>query len=138
MALYQYTTDDDSDSFERTFPIGTAPRTIAHAGRTYFLDFRVNNTKPKEQKCTGSVVISNALGVHPSQIPEAREFDRRHNLKGVEYLKDGSVRIEGRAARKAYCEAHGFYDRNGGYGDPQRKGRAYHGLPELPKPRFRR
>jgi hypothetical protein len=90
------------------------------------------------QSCNTSVVISEAMGIHPSQIPEALEYDRRHGLKGVEYLPDGRVKISGRAARKAYAEAHGFYDRNGGYGDPQKKGRAYHDLPELPKPRFAR
>jgi len=46
--------------------------------------------------------------------------DRR---KGVptDYTRDGCPIFTSRAHRKRYCEAHGYFDRNGGYGDPQKR-----------------
>ena len=37
--------------------------------------------------------------------------------------RDGRAIFNSRAHRKRYCESIGMFDRNGGYGDPQRRGR---------------
>ena len=59
---------------------------------------------------------SDALGVHPEQIQEARENAIE---KGVptEFLPDGRVIFTSRSHRRAYLQAYGYHDKNGGYGD---------------------
>lgn len=65
-------------------------------------------------------IHSDALGVHPKQITEARESAIK---KGVptEFDKKGRPIFTSRLHRKRYCEAYGYFDRDGGYGDAQRK-----------------
>ena len=67
-------------------------------------------------------LLSDAAGVAPHQIPEAIEHARK---KGVptDFTPDGRAILTSREHRKRYCESIGLYDRSGGYGDPQRKGR---------------
>jgi len=68
----------------------------------------------------GWPLVSEAMGVHPSQVQAVMADDRR---KGVptDYTRDGCPIFTSRAHRKRYCEAHGYFDRNGGYGDPQKR-----------------
>lgn len=61
---------------------------------------------------------SDAAGIHPSQIPEAREHFAKMGIK-VDYTRDGRAIFESPGHRKQVCEAMGLYDRNGGYSDPQ-------------------
>lgn len=64
---------------------------------------------------------SDAAGINPSQIAEARKHDQEVGLN-VDYDVDtGEVIFPDRTARKRYCEYHQIYDRNGGYGDPQQR-----------------
>ncbi|MEW6439250.1 MAG: hypothetical protein AB1508_19030 [Pseudomonadota bacterium] len=65
-------------------------------------------------------MVSAFAGIHPDQIEQFREFDRRHGVP-TDYTPDGDVVFESRSHRKRYCELHGLYDRNGGYGDPQKR-----------------
>lgn len=64
----------------------------------------------------GWPIVSDAAAVHPKQIEEAREIDRK---KGVptEYTKAGQPVFTDRAHRKKYLKAHGLRDNEGGYGD---------------------
>jgi len=59
---------------------------------------------------------SDAAGVHPDQIKETMAFDRAHGVP-TEYKPSGNPVFTSRGHRRAYCEAHGLYDRNAGYGD---------------------
>lgn len=61
---------------------------------------------------------SEAMAVDPADIPMAQEILRRHGVS-TEYTPTGEPIIRSRAHRKAHAEAMGFYDRSGGYGDPQ-------------------
>ena len=63
---------------------------------------------------------SDAMGVHPSQVKEARAADERLGVP-IQYKKTGEAVYESASQRKKHCEAHGFYDRNGGYSDPQKR-----------------
>jgi hypothetical protein len=63
---------------------------------------------------------SDAMGVHPSQVKEARAADERLGVP-IQYEKTGEAVYESASQRKKHCEAHGFYDRNGGYSDPQKR-----------------
>jgi len=65
-------------------------------------------------------MASDAMGVHPDQIAEVMEYDRKHGVP-TEYTADGRPILTSREHRKRYAEAHRFFDRNGGYGDPQRR-----------------
>ncbi len=63
---------------------------------------------------------SEALGVHPDQIGEAREQSIKLGVP-TEFTKDGRPILTSPKHRKRYAEALGFHDRNGGYSDPVRK-----------------
>lgn len=59
---------------------------------------------------------SDAAGVHPAQVAEAMEHDRRNGVP-TDYTKDGNPIFTSREHRNRYCQANGLYDRNAGYGD---------------------
>ena len=69
-------------------------------------------------------LYSDAAGVAPDQVKEAYEHSVRIGIP-TEFTPDGRAIFRSRRHRKEYCEAIGLYDRNGGYGDPQRKGKAW-------------
>jgi hypothetical protein len=62
-------------------------------------------------------MVSEAMAVHPRQIPEAEASAR---AKGVPTSFDGEGRpvFNDPGHRKAYCRAYGVHANNGGYGDP--------------------
>ena len=60
---------------------------------------------------------SDALAVHPDQIPEAMERNKKHGIEGVSYLKDGRAVLDSRKARQRLMALEGVHDNNGGYGD---------------------
>lgn len=53
-----------------------------------------------------------ALGVHPDQVAEAREFDR-HNGVPTEYRSDGTPIMRDPGHYKKYRRLHGYHFRNG-------------------------
>ena len=66
--------------------------------------------KPKLVVGTGNFkkkVISDSMGVHPSQIKEAMEMDRKLGF-ATEYLPDGRIVFDNSAMMRSYCKAHGF------------------------------
>ena len=65
-------------------------------------------------------IHSEACAVHPSQRQELMDFLAS---KGVptEVDEHGCPVYTSAKHRKKACEARGFFDRNGGYGDPQRQ-----------------
>lgn len=60
---------------------------------------------------------SDALGVHPEQIPEARREFEKHGIQ-AEFNGEGQVKVEDRSHRARMIRACGMYDRSAGYGDP--------------------
>ena len=63
---------------------------------------------------------SESLGVHPDQVQEATEHARSLGVP-TEFSADANPIFTSPGHRKAYAEALGYYDKNGGYGDPQRR-----------------
>ncbi len=61
-------------------------------------------------------MLCEASGVHPDQVREATEHARRLGVP-TDFTPDGRAILRDRAHRRDYNRAHGFYDRNGGYGD---------------------
>lgn len=59
---------------------------------------------------------SDALGVHPSQIPEAVKQARSLGVP-TEFDSSGRAILRDRKHRKDLCQALGYFDRNAGYGD---------------------
>lgn len=64
---------------------------------------------------------SDSLGVAPEQIPQFMEADRKAGFATEYNPVTGQLKITDRGFRKRYCQHLGFYDRNGGYGDPQKR-----------------
>ena len=65
-------------------------------------------------------MASSACGGHPDEIPEMMAHDKKLGVS-AEYNTDGDPIFTSKSHRKKYCEAHGIFDRNAGYGDPQPK-----------------
>lgn len=62
-----------------------------------------------------------ALAVHPSQAAEADEWAAKHGMHVHHRRDDGRPVFQSKRTYKQYCERQGFYARNGGYGDPQKR-----------------
>ena len=63
---------------------------------------------------------SDAAGINPDQIDEARAYDAKICVPTDYDPETGQVIYESAGHRKRHLEAHGMYDRNGSYSDPQR------------------
>lgn len=61
-------------------------------------------------------MVSEALGVHESQVAEANARAKRHGI-AVEYRPDGRAVISSREARKRLLRLEGMHDNHAGYGD---------------------
>lgn len=61
-------------------------------------------------------ILSDALAVHPEQIQEAMERDRRYGIAS-EYAPDGRMILRDRKQRQRVMQSLGLHDKNGGYGD---------------------
>lgn len=59
-----------------------------------------------------------AAGVSAEQVPEMVAFDRQNGVP-TEYSQDGNPIFTSKTHRKKYLRAHGMYDRNAGYSDPE-------------------
>ena len=62
-------------------------------------------------------LISEGLGVMKSQVQEAREVIRRHNIQGVSINDNGQAIITSRRGRKEYSIVRGLRDADAGYSD---------------------
>lgn len=63
---------------------------------------------------------SDAIGVHPAQVADARAESVQLGVP-TDFTPDGRAVLRTPGHRKAYCEAIGVFDRNGGFSDPRRK-----------------
>lgn len=62
-------------------------------------------------------LISEGCGVMKSQVGEAREMIRQHNIQGAAVHDNGQVRFTSRRARKEFLERRKLKDNDGGYSD---------------------
>jgi len=60
---------------------------------------------------------SEALAVHPKQIPEARDFLKARGVQDTQFDSWGRPKLVSRKHRKDVCRAFGVHDLDGGYGD---------------------
>lgn len=123
MPLYELVTEDGKHRVTIQRPMSRAPR-IGHPvridGKVFYRD--LSGEAPIRRSSPGTWPMwSDACGVHPSQITEAVSEDRRRGVKADYCPKTGRIKFESPGHRKRWCEAHGFFDRNAGYSDPQRR-----------------
>jgi hypothetical protein len=106
---------------------------VGHGDRTkYFLDNRqvsreefdtafprvqdAQEDAPVGNRPWTRAIASDALAVHPSQLDEVRERNRKQGLE-VDYAPDGRPLLKDRDQRKRLLRIEGVHDRDGGYGD---------------------
>lgn len=68
---------------------------------------------------------SESFGVHPDQIPEAREHYRRHGL-AVDFTKDGAAIMTGPNQHRQMAKADGIWNGRDGFSVPGGTGREPH------------
>lgn len=120
MPLVQYRKADGTLLEERFYhPTQRIPERIRVLGVTAKRDRTIRGDSATTPG-SGWPLVSEAMACHPSQIPQCMEFDHKMGIS-ANYTKDGRPIFRDRAHRKRYCEAYGFFDKNGGYGDPQKR-----------------
>jgi len=117
MAIYCYTTLDGK-RIEKQYPIGTAPRTtrinVGPRRITAYLDLAAMHGREHRYRNVQArwPIHSDAAAVHPCQIQEAMDFDRRHGVE-THYLPDGRPEFRSPGHRRRYLKAHRMFDRSG-------------------------
>lgn len=115
--------DNDGNVHERDYNCWKdCPKYIIESGRRFNRSFRAEQllTHSPTGDHKGWPLLSDAAGVHPSQVKEATESARASGVP-TNFTKDGRAIFRNRRHRKAYCESIGLFDMSGGYGDPSRK-----------------
>lgn len=74
------------------------------------------NTTHVEVERLNKPKLSEALGVHPTQVQEAMDDARKRGVP-TDFTRDGRAVITSRAHQKALCRAYGFTNKDGCYGD---------------------
>ena len=62
-------------------------------------------------------IVSTAAGVDAEDVPAAKAFLAEHGVR-TEFTPQGDPIFRDKSHRKAHCQAFGYYDRDGCYGDP--------------------
>lgn len=79
--------------------------------------------RPGAAFCGFKEIHSESLGVHPSQVEEAKAAAKKHGVP-VEFDHKSRPIFTCKSQRKKYCEkVRASYDMDGGYGDPQPQGK---------------
>lgn len=61
-------------------------------------------------------IESDALAIHPDQIPEAEAHAEKHGVP-TQFIEDGRPIFTSREHRRKYMRSVGVHDRRGGYSD---------------------
>lgn len=110
---------------------------ITHEGRYLKRDYP-RETNGWVNTAWSTPLKSDALGVGLDQIDDAIAHSREIGVPTDFDRKTGEAIFRSRGHRKRYCEATGYVDRDGGYGDPtqskeeQYQGRSYGSEPVSP------
>lgn len=119
MPTYVYTTND-GENYEFVFSVGKAPKTkTVSCGKKAYRNISAEHGEFKHKPGLWPMK-SWAIGVQPNQIPEAIDEAAKVGIK-IDFSPEGDAIFTSAKHRKQYCEFRGVFDRNGGYGDPQRK-----------------
>lgn len=114
-------TNCKGETIERFYEVNDVrPEKIRVGRMIYRRDMAAELGQRRPGRCANWPMKSDALGVAEDQIEEATAEARRCGVP-TEFTKDGRAILTSAKHRKQYAELYGMYDRNGGYGDPQRK-----------------
>lgn len=118
---YSFICDNCGHTAERQMPASKSKARIVctECRKRMRRDFPAEQGRVRDTK-TSWPMESDAAGVHPAQIAEAMEHDRRHGVP-TEYTPDGNPLYTSRDHRARHCRANGLYDRNAGYADASPK-----------------
>lgn len=127
MPLYSLVTED-GELLELSMPIAEHDRRFDAEGRITLDDGRTARTNWQAAGAISSCpsnypMESDAMGVNPTQIQQQMDYDRKLGVPTSYNPRTGAAVYTDSGHRRRHCEAHGFFDRNGSYSDPQRGGR---------------
>lgn len=106
---------------EQILPIRKAKfRPACKCGERMERDIAREQSVRAEVRCSNWPQMSDAMAVHPMDIPAAEASAKAGGVP-TSFAKDGRPIFTGPKHRKQYCEMEGSYDKDGGYGDPQRR-----------------
>jgi|LUML01.1.fsa_nt_gb hypothetical protein len=104
----------------------TNPKKISKRHRQWCKErgVKIAGTGPTRRHSTWPQV-SDSVGVNPIQRKSAMKHASDIGIP-TEFNRKGQAVFTGKQHRKAYCEETKFFDRNGGYSDPQKHNRDPH------------
>lgn len=88
-----------------------ADGTLMHKGVKLRRDIVGEHSSKGLPASKGWPMECDALSIHPSQIKEYMDFDRKMGVP-VEYKSDGTVILTSKVHKDKYLKAHGYHDRN--------------------------
>lgn len=121
MPMYEFQTEDGEvvelfmpfAEFDKRVKDGQITLDDGRVAKSYFNSKSLISTVPSNYP-----MVSDAAGVHPSQIKEHMDHLRQMGCGQVNHTKDGSVIFESKGQRRKVLKALGLFDRNAGYSDP--------------------
>jgi len=84
--------------------------TIMYGGETLVRDYTAGQVG-MASGCSGWPMESDSAGVHPDQVPEAMEHDRKLGVL-CNYSNDGNPIFTSKGQKDRFLKAHGLHDRN--------------------------
>lgn len=126
MPTYIFRDDATGETVEQVYPVTSVPESVTVGNAVYKRDAMAEILTQHRQvrensryivKHPHKKICSDAMGVLPSQIPEALADAKSRGVK-IEFDSEGTAMWNSRKERKDYCRAIGAHDRDGGYGDP--------------------
>lgn len=117
--IYTYTSTSGK-SVERNYHHTKFPRRIRIDGEWYHKDIAATHTENHAFASAAWPMESEACGVNPAQINEAKDLNAKLGVRAEYNPETGAVRWDSPGHRKKWCEAHGYYDRNGAYSSARR------------------
>jgi len=121
MAFFCYTSKDGK-TIEEEFPMGKAPSMVVRELKVYRRDVAAEHRGRIGCHANNWPQVADDLGVHPHQVEqENRTFAEMGLSKYAGYLPNGQIKYKSPRSKKIVCETLRYYDRNGGYSDPQRR-----------------
>lgn len=121
MPVYCFSTEKRTETVERFYPVGQAPKSFRSNGVAYYRDLAAEHSGVTANKLWSKGKVEEACGFHPEQFNEAVSLTKEIGRTDIEPQRDGTWKLRSREGRKKLHEALGYYDKSGGYGDAQRR-----------------
>lgn len=104
---------------KKPIKLGTRFRQVSKLDGSTYIEVLTGIGKRGQAATTRSWVLkSDAMGINPDQRLSAMQADERLGIP-IDYDEAGRAIFRSPGQYRRYAEAHGFYARNGGHGDPQ-------------------